>query len=68
MGEPYFKGLDSYAESTFDCEVEGCFYNQHGRCIYNIAPIKIHQSRSCYEELERDRIECEHDYDEGLML
>lgn len=65
--KPYFEGLDSYSEGTFDCDREGCFYHQYGRCIYNIAPIKIRTSRGCYEELMQDYYDCMADYEMGWM-
>lgn len=63
--EPYFKGLDPFAEGTFTCNSKSCLYNQYGRCIYNIAPIQIQAGRACHEELLQDYYECMADYEEG---
>ena len=66
--EPYFNGLNSFAEGTFPCERregKSCLYSQDGRCIYNIAPIQVQSSRACYEELKQDYYECLADYEEG---
>lgn len=50
MDKHYFKGLDSFAEGTCDCDLNGCLYNQDERCIYSIAPIKQETTRACHED------------------
>ena len=64
MDKHYFKGLDSFAQGTYDCDGYNgsCLYNQDGRCIYTIAPIQQSQSRSCYEDIRMADILAGDDY------
>lgn len=60
--KPYFFGLDSYGNGTKPCIKRDCWYNQEGRCIYDIAPMKLEQSRSCHKSFQQAEIEDTIDY------
>ena len=51
------KGMNQYSEGTFTCSgptYGGCLYRIDGRCIYNVATIKICVSRACHEDIVND--------------
>lgn len=60
------KGKDEFSHMTFDCDNKYCSYHKNGRCIYNVARIKIRTSKACYEELRSVEIEAELDYMDGI--
>jgi len=56
------EGKTAYSEGTFECnDYPGCSYQQDGRCIYNVAKLKIRPGKACYNDLRQDEIECELD-------
>lgn len=60
-------GMTIWSPGTFDCDdYPGCQYQQNGRCIFNVARLKIRPGRACYHELRQDEIECELDYLDSL--
>lgn len=60
------KGKTPYSNMTFPCERDSCFYYTNGRCIYNVARIKIEISRACHLELVECETEDYLDYMDGL--
>ena len=51
------EGKTPFSEKTFACnsnEYAGCLYRIDGRCVFNVATIKIHISRVCYEDIIED--------------
>lgn len=66
----FMNEVNPYAKGTRDCmfNYSGCEYYKDGRCVYNIHPIRIEISKACYDEIMQDRIECELDYDMGLII
>lgn len=60
------KDMTPYSEGTFDCDdYPGCAYQMNGRCIYNVARLKIRTGRACYDDLVQDEMECYLDYLDG---
>lgn len=61
-------GMTPYSPGTFDCDdYQGCQYNSGGRCIYQVARLKIEIGRACHQDIVECEIEAEADYAMGLI-
>jgi hypothetical protein len=63
LNESYFKNVDRLSKNTFACtEYGGCLYQDNGRCIYNVAPVKDPTSRACNQSEREYECECNNEY------
>lgn len=61
------EGATPYSYMTFGCIIKICDYNMRGRCIYNVAKLKIPTGRHCHADIVEVENEARLDYLDGNL-